>query len=96
MNKYVVSNDEYTTIGISKSDLSAVKAYARTHKKTGTTALHLAIAEGLLSLLAKEEKAEVDRDLRILQLGQEFLKKEKRKSKQYPRANKQGRGTTKT
>ncbi|MFC1893659.1 hypothetical protein ACFLYR_06505 [Chloroflexota bacterium] len=94
--KYVISKSEKTTATISRGDLKAIRAWAWAHKQTGTTAHHLIIVEGLLSLMAKEERAEVDRDLRILQLGQEFLKEERKKSKRNPLPPTKGRGTTQT
>ena len=47
---------------------------------TMTAALHLIINRGLRFLILKEEKAERDYEFKVLQLGREFLEKEKRRT----------------
>ncbi|MFC2068792.1 hypothetical protein ACFLTP_07300 [Chloroflexota bacterium] len=86
-NKYVVPDNERTSITLGKSDGRAIQAYARAHQLTVVAILHRILKEGLPGLLAKEERINAKYSLRILKLGREYLAAEERKSKEAQSQN---------
>ncbi|MFC2068154.1 hypothetical protein ACFLTP_04020 [Chloroflexota bacterium] len=86
-NKYLVPANERTSVTLTKSDLRAIQAYARTHQLTVVATLHRILKEGLLGLLAKEERINAKYSLKILKLGREFVAAKERKSKEAQSQN---------